>query len=302
MFVKIFRIFKYGFQSFLRNGWLSFSTIGIMILALAVFEGLIFFNFIGKGAIETIKDKVDISVYFKSNVPEDEMLRVKRTLEGLSEVKSVEYVSKEQALKEFTERHADDEVIAETLKQLETNPLLASLNVKATELEQYDAIATYLESQSLDEMIENVTYEQNQVVIKRLTSFIDVFKRSGFALTVFLSFLAIMVTLTTISLAIFSDKEQITIMRLVGAPNSFIRGPYVVEGMVYGALAAFLSFLIFIPFIDFLGPHILRFVPGVNVTNYFSQNFFYLFVYQLVFGVGLGVMSSWIAIHRYLRV
>jgi len=302
MFVKLFRIIKYGMQSFLRNGWLSLSTIGIMVLALAVFEGLIFFNFVSKGAVMSVEDKVDVSVYFKSSVEEDEILRIKRTLEGLEEVRTVEYVSKEQALKEFTERHKDDEVISETLKELDVNPLLASLNVKAKTLEQYDAVAEYLQSESLSPSIEKVTYEQNQTVIERLKILIGVFKKGGFGLTAFLAFLAVMVTLTTISLAIFSDREQITIMRLVGAPNSFIRGPYVVEGMVYGSIAAFITFLISIPVIDYVGPFVLRFVPGVSISSYFDSNFFYLFLYLLLFGVGLGVVSSWIAIRRYLRV
>ena len=109
--VTLFRIFKYGWQSFWRNGWLSVSTIAVMLLALVVFEGLILFNVVSKGAIGAIEEKVDISVYFKSNVLEDTVLNLKRSLEGLSEVKFVEYVSKEQALATFKERHANEETI-----------------------------------------------------------------------------------------------------------------------------------------------------------------------------------------------
>ena len=192
--VTLFRILKYGWQSFLRNGWLSISTIGIMILALLVFEGLILFNVVSKGATQAIQEKVDISVYFKSNVSEDTILNLKRSLEGLDEVKYVEYISKDQALADFKARHASEDTITQTLAELDTNPLLASLNIKAKDLHHYDSIAQYLEKPDFQDIIEKITYAQNQVVIDRLTSLIDNFQRGGFALTLFLAFLAVMVT------------------------------------------------------------------------------------------------------------
>src|SRR3989344_1044460 len=128
--VTLSRIIKYGWQAFLRNGWLSVSTIGIMILALIVFEGLILFNIIANGAAESLQEKIDISVYFKSNASEDSILNIKRSLEGLTEVKNVDYISREEALEDFKVRHAGEDVITQTLEELEENPLLASLNIK----------------------------------------------------------------------------------------------------------------------------------------------------------------------------
>ena len=232
--VTLFRIFKYGWQSFWRNGWLSVSTIAVMILALLVFEGLILFNVVSKGAMQAVQEKVDISIYFKSNVPEDTILNLKRSIEGLDEVKSAEYISKEEALASFKARHANEDTITQTLNELDNNPLLASLNVKAKDLHHYDSIASYLEKPDFQDIIQKITYAQNQVVINRLTSLIDNFGRGGFALTIFLAFLATIVTFNTIRLAIFSNSDQISIMRLVGASNNFIRGPYVVEGLMYG--------------------------------------------------------------------
>ena len=238
MLVSLSRIIKYGIQSFLRNGWLSASTIGIMILTLVVFEGLVLFNHISGEALRAIKEKVDISVYFKSNVPEDSILSVKRSLESLDEVKETKYVSREDALKQFKERHAEDEAIVQTLSELDDNPLLASLNIKAKELSQYESIASYLETPSLRDLIERVTYAQNQIVIDRLSAIIRMSNRSIAILTTFLVFLAIIVTFNTVRLNIFSSSEQISIMRLVGASNGFIRGPFVVEGIIYGIIAS----------------------------------------------------------------
>jgi len=286
----------------LRNGTLSVSTIGIMILALIVFEGLILFNVVSTGAIASIQEKVDISVYFKSNVPEDRILDTKRALEGLTEVKFVEYVSRDEALADFKERHAGDETVIQTLEELEENPLLASLNIKAQDLNQYGTIASYLEAPALAEIIEKVTYAQNKVVIDRLTSVVSTLEKGVIILTVFLAVLAVLITFNTIRLAIFSNREQIEIMRLVGASNSFIRGPYIFEGVVYGVLAAFISFVILIPVIDFASPPIANFILEVNLADYLTNHWLRLVLYQILFGAGLGIVSSVFAIRRYLRV
>jgi len=300
--VTLFRVFKYGWQNFWRNGWLSVSTIAIMILALLVFEGLILFNVISNGALRAIQDKVDISVYFKSNVSEDTILSLKRSLEGLDEVNYVEYVSQEQALANFKARHANEDTITQTLSELDTNPLLASLNIKAKDLHRYESIASYLEKPDFQDEIEKVTYAQNQVVIDRLTALVDNLSRGGFALTIFLAFLAAIVTFNTIRLAIFSSSDQLGIMRLVGASNAFVRGPFMVEGLMYGVISALIGFLLFIPIIGFLSPHIASFVPEVGLQDYFNANLISLLLYQLLFGVALGVISSVIATRRYLSI
>lgn len=302
MFVEISRIIKYGFHSFLRNGWLSTSTVGIMILALVVFEGLILFNVVAKGAVQAIQDKIDISVYFKSNAAEDSILNIKRSLEGLTEVSAVIYTSRDEALSEFKKRHEKDEVITQTLSQLDENPLLASLNVKAKDPRNYSTIAEYLEKPVFQNLIEKVTYTQNYVVINRIISLVDTVGKSGAILTSFLTFLAVMITFNTIRLTIFSNREQIGIMRLVGASNNFTRGPYVVEGVLYGIIAGVLSFLIFIPIINFISPYITNFIPEVDLKLYFNDYFVRILLYQLLFGVGLGIISSVIAIRKYLHV
>ena len=299
--VTISRIVKYGLQAIWRNGLLSASTVSIMILAALVFEGLIIFNVIGKSATQSIQEKIDISVYFKSNTPEDSILSIKRSLEGLNEVKEVEYISREQALEDFKARHSDDDAIKQALDELTSNPLLASLNVKAKDPHEYKTIANYLENQNLKEKVEKITYAQNQVVIERLISLIDTVKGTGILLTIFFAFLAVMVTFNTIRLAIFSNSEQLGIMRIVGASNKFIQGPYVIEGIFYGFVSAVISFVILVPLIGFLSPYLHTFIPELDLRVYFRESYISLFLYQLLFCVGVGIISSSIAIRRYLK-
>ncbi len=302
MATTLARIIKYGFQSFRRNGWLTVASVNVMTLALIVANGLIIFSVITETAVASLQDKIDISVYFKVEVPEDEILAISRSLRGLAEVKDVEYISKEKALEIFTEKHKDDPRIEQALKELEGNPLLASLNIKAHNAEQYAAIASYLSAQSFNDSLDNVTYNQSRVAIDRLAKIVKTVERIGLGLSIFLAITATLVVFNTISLAIYSNREEITVMRLVGASNTFINGPYIVEAVIFGIIAAVLSLAIAAPFIDLASPYVESFIPEMQLSTYFYGNLARLFMYQLLFGVILGVISASIAIRRYLKI
>ena len=302
MFTALSRIIKNGFVGFWRNGWLSTATISILIIALVVFECLIIFRVLTETALTAIQDKIDISVYFKSVVPEDEILKVKKAIETLPEIKEVEYISKDQALLDFQEKHKDDPTISQSIEELQNNPLLASFNVKAHDPNEYAGIAEYLNKASFNADFEKVTYAQNEIVIERLNKIIATAEKSGLILIIALAAIAILVTFNTIRLAIYSSREEIEIMRLVGASNSFIRGPYLVEGIMYGVIAAILSVLIAAPAVYFMSPYIRVFIPEMNLWPYFLTNLFALTLYQILFGVVLGLISSYIAVRKYLRI
>jgi cell division transport system permease protein len=301
MITSILRIIKYGLQNFKRNAWLSTATIAIMVMTLLVFMGLIIFNVMTGTVIKSVQDKIDVSVYFKNNAPEDEILRIKSTLETLPEVKSIEYVSKDKALEIFKERHKEDATISQALQQLSDNPLLASLNVKARQTEEYPVIAAYLNNESISPFVERVTYSQNATIIDRLGKILSTAKRVGIALTVFMSLMAILITFNAIRLAIYSARENVSIMRLVGGSNFFIRGPFLVEGILYGIISAILSMLLLVPAAYWTSPYLSVLAPEVNFWSYFTSNFLSLLFYQLLFGMGLGLISSFIAVGKYLR-
>src|SRR5258708_3227934 len=204
MFTIISRILHYGFKNFWRNGWLSTTTVAIMVLSLLVFSGLIMFGITTNRAATSIEDKIDISVYFKTNTPEDQILNIKQSLESLSEVKAVNYVSSDQALEIFKTTHKDDSVISQAINELNTNPLEASLNIKAQQPEQYATIADYLTAPNLNTYVDSVSYSKNQDVIQRLTAIVNNVNRGGLALVLFLAIVAGPVFLFTTLLATYS--------------------------------------------------------------------------------------------------
>jgi cell division transport system permease protein len=302
MATTLLRILKYGFQSFWRNGWLSTATVLVMVLALITFQGLLLFDVVTGAAVTSIRDKIDIAVYFRRTAAEDDMLTMKKAVEQLPTIKSVEYISSADALATFKEKHKNDPTISQALAELAANPLLASLNVKAKDPNDYPAIAEYLENQGFSSLVEKVTYSQNKNAIDRLNKLVDTLNRVGLAVTIFIAFAASLVAFNTIRLAIYSNREEIGIMRLVGASNTFIKGPYIVDGILYGFFGALVTVLLTAPLMNVAAPVIARLIPEMNLETYFYANLLTLFGYLLLFGAALGIASSWVAIRRYLRV
>jgi len=301
MFTIISRIFHFGLKNFWRNGWLSTATVAIMTLASIGFLGLIIFGVITHSAASAIQDKIDISVYFNTNTSEDEILNIQQSLEGLSQVASVDYISQDQALATFQQNHASDPTVSQAINELDTNPLEASLNVKAKDPSQYGAINDYLSSPDLASYIDTISYTQNQDVINRLAAIVRDVSIGGWIMTIFLALVAGLVMFNTIRLAIYSNREEIGVMRVVGASNSLVRGPFVVEGMLWGLIAAVISVAVFAPALYFVSPYLNEFIPGLNIFQYFYTHIVQLFVYELLFGVIIGGLSSFWAVRRYLK-
>ncbi len=300
MFTVISRIIQYGMKSFWRNGWLSATTVAIMLLALLVSMGLIIFSHVTNQAVASLQDKIDISVYFKTNAPEDEILNIKSSLENMAEVKSVEYISSARALEIFKSKHSEDQ-IGQAISELNSNPLEPSLNIKAKRTDQYGVIADYFNAPSLTQLVEEVSYAKNQTAIDRLNIIVQNVSRGGFVLTLVMALVAGLVVFNTIRLAIYSNREEIGIMRAVGASNGLVRGPYVVEGILGGVTAAVLSVLISAPIIYSISPYLNSFIPDLNIFSYFSANALKFSAYQILFAIVIGGFSSFIAVRRYLK-
>ena len=219
----------------------------------------------------------------------------------MSQVKSVQYISNAQALQIFEQQHANDPTISQALNELGANPLSASLNIKANNPNDYPVIASYLNSSQVSGLVENVSYNQNQLVIKRLAEIINISREAGLILTIILAFAATLIAFNTILIAIYSNREEVEIMRFVGASNTFISGPYIIEGVVYGIVAAVISLLILTPIVFVISPYMQVFIPGFSLQQYFVGSLFLLFLYEIIFGSVIGIISGMIALRRYLK-
>ena len=301
MFINFRRIVKAGIVGFWRNGWISFATVLIMVLTLFVVGSLVLSNVILTSVLVSLEDKVDITVYFRIDAPEGEILAVRDSLEGLGEVKEVEYVSRTEALAYFRERHKENALITQSLDELSDNPLGASLNVRATDPSHYKAISNFLEANVLSGILDKITYRQNELVIERLTGILLTSRRIGVVVSLLLAAIAFLVAFNTIRMAIYTSREEIKVMKLVGASNWYTRGPFLVEGFLHGFFGSVIALLIFFPLTYWLGPQSEIFFGGPDLYVYYTTHILELFLVLFLIGIIIGILSSSIAIRRYLR-
>lgn len=302
MFITFKRIIKSGLKNFYRNGWLSTATISVMVLTLVVISALLMLNVIASAVLTNLQEKIDVSVYFKLEAIEEDILVIKSQLEKLTEVERVNYVSRDEALMKFRERHKDNPYLIQSLQELGENPLEASLNIKSREASQYEAISKFLEGIYYSNIIDKVDYRQNKEVIDKLAYIIANIKLAGLSLSGVLILVVILVTFNAIRLAIYSSREEIKVMRLVGASNWFIQGPFIIEGILYGIFSSLITLGILYPIFYFASPKLSGFLSIEDFFTYFQANVWSFLVLLLGIGVVLGVLSSFVAIRKYLKV
>ena len=190
----------------------------------------------------------------------------------------------------------------ESLEEVAVNPFPASLNINAWEPNYYISIASFLESSSFSELISKIDYGQKAATIERVFSITSTVSRTGIILGLILVLVVVIIIFNTAKLAIYKSEEEIEIMRLVGASNWFIRGPFLAQGAVCGVFATLIAFLLFIGTLYFISPKLMVLAPGLDIFTFFVNNLFIILGIQFLAGVGLGIISSWLAVRKYLRV
>jgi cell division transport system permease protein len=301
MFISLKRIIRSGLQNFFRNSSQSGATVFILTITVISLSFLFLFHYFSQFIIEELRKKADISVYFKEEVLPEEILKIKSEIEKLPETKEVKYVSKEKALEKFIERHKNEPILLESLEELGENPFLASLNVKFGKAPQYEKVTNFLAT-AYGQIIEKIDYHQRKPVIDKIFNLTSTIKKVGIIFILVSAFLVILVAFNTIKLAILNSRQEIQIMKLVGASNWFVRGPFLIQGIITGIFAVLISLLIFSLVCYFISPKVLKLFPELNIFDYFLANFWQLVLIQIGSGVGLGVISSLIAIRKYLKI
>jgi cell division transport system permease protein len=306
MFTSFKRIFSAGATTFSRNALVSFATVLIMTATLTIIATLMLLSAILSNTLTAIEDKVDINVYFTTAAQETDILSVKSHLEKLPDVARVEYTSRDQALADFRSRHADDQLTLQALDQLGENPLGASLAVKATDPSKYAGIVNYLSSDAnipgSSSIIERVNYYQNKTVIDRLTQAIGTTQKAGLVIVLIFAIASIIIAFATVRLAIYSARDEIAVMRLVGASNTFIRGPFIVSGILAGLISAVITLILFYPVTWYAGKKLASWLGGFNLFSYYVSHFPLILLVLVGSGVLLGGLASFVAVRRYLFI
>ncbi len=300
--LKLWRTFKEGWLNFKRNGWLSFATVSILTLSLFIVSLSVLLGLTTHYILESMRDKVTVSVSFNPDIPEKRILEIRDELSKYKkEIASVEYVSREDALSSFLAESGDDPVIKQAIDEIGENPLLASLVIKAVQPEYYEVIVNQIQRSTFQSDISRINYVKNKKIFDRLDRINSATKKIGLILGSAFIFIAILITFNTIRITIYSHRQEFEIMRLVGASNIYVRMPFVFEGVFYGIAAALMTTLSLFGAVYFISPITENAIPQGNFMGLYLQFFFPVFLGTLFLGILLGVISSSIAIRRYLR-
>ncbi len=238
---------------------------------------------------------------------ETDILAVKDKLEALPEVEQVSYTSADDALIAFRARHATDQLTLQALDELGGNPLDASLEVRAKDPSEYESIVNFLQaspalSSGGASIVDRINYQQNKDVIDRISAALSATRAVGFAVVLLFALASILIAFATIRLAIYTSRDEIAVMRLVGASNLYIQGPFIVAGTITGVSAALIVLILLWPASWYVGLRTVDWLGGFNLGSYYASHFFLIALIILLSGIALGAIASILAIRRYLKV
>jgi cell division transport system permease protein len=302
MFLTLKRTLGEALKNFFRNGLMSFAALGIMTFSLYLIGMLIFLSLAGNLIFKSLEEKADISVYFKPDIKEEVILEAKNEIEKNNQVLSATYISKDEALVNFKAENANEPIILESLEEIGENPLLASLTIQAKNPAQFPSIYEAISQSAWSENLSRINYEKNKELIDKITASVSTAKKVGLTLGIIFCFISILIIFNAIRLTIYNQKQEIEIMRLVGASNAYIRWPYIFEGIFYALAGTILALLFAILTIKLANPYFSPKILGQSLSGFFWQNSLNIFSLQLLLGIILGVFSSLIAIRKYLKI
>lgn len=293
-----------AFSHFFRNWTTSFGAVITIFLSLFIIGLFIVGSALVTSAIGTIEDTVTINVFISDDATDDEVQAFQEKLESWQNVQSVNFKSKEDALEEYRNMSSGAD---STIAALDgENPLPRSYEVVMEDSSQVEDMASRIkEDTDFQAMADNGDVDESvqysQEMVGRLFQVTGYIRIACIVLVALLTFIAFIFINNTIRLSITARRREIAIMRLVGASNGFIRGPFVTEGVLQALLGALLSIGVLELVRNFLMPRVMNMVSWWQFEIPLEV---YLMTYGALILVGLviGLFGSAIAMRRYLKV
>jgi len=207
-------------------------------------------------------------------------------------------------LENFKIKHFDNPQLLSSLDELDENPLGATLIITAKDVNNYTDIIDVLNSDDFKAIIQNKNFNDYKKAVEQTTMITYKVKKVGIIASIIFAMVALLILFYTIKIAIYTHKEEIGIMKLVGASHFFIKAPFLIESILYSILACLLSILVIYPLLKLLNPHISAFFVGTdfNLLDYFRTHIFVIMGWQLIGAIVLNLISSVAALGKYLKV
>ncbi|MEI6529466.1 MAG: permease-like cell division protein FtsX [Candidatus Falkowbacteria bacterium] len=301
--LSLYRIIKFSFQDIARNIWLTIVTITILLLALFTINTLLTVRVISDNAVAAVKEKINISLYLKADAPESEIMALKAKISNSDKVKSINYVSRQSALETFREKYKNNQAVLAALKELGRNPLSPSLTIVPKNFDESSLLINELKVID-NPIIESRDFSDNTSILNKINAITKRVNEVGMFIVAIFILTSLLVVYNAIRVAIYTHRQEIEIMRLVGASNFFIYMPYIVSAFVYALLSILIVISVFYPFLSLLQPYLEVFFMGynVNILSYFVDNFTMIFGSQFLVVMLINVVASLFAVRKYARI
>jgi cell division transport system permease protein len=304
--ITLKRIVQTGAVNFVRNASLAIAAMAVMVVTLTIVLFSLITNATFTNTIGQITDKIDVSVYLVDDIKTPQKDKLIADLRGLDNVKSVKYLSKDDALKRYISQNAGNQDLLAAINET-SNPLPATVLIKPRDLNKIQDIKNFLTKPEITKMqsAEPSYSGDRKEAIDKITHATNILQRVGIVAVILFTVISALIIFNTIQMAIFNRRDEIQIMRLLGAGTWYIRGPFVVESVIYGILSAIISILImhaaFVASSGALQASSLGLLDIQYASDFFRQHFLGLLTLQILVGIVIGAASSVIATRRYLK-
>jgi len=303
--INLIRIFKFAIQGFFRNFWLSLVTITMMVMAVLSVTILVAMDYVKEATITGVENKIDILVELKMGISKEEVQNFVIDLERLAEIQNIRIISPEENKELFKQYNINNNINKVLdLYEEEENPFSYFLAIQAYDLNQYPTILEFINQDKYVNLVETSDLDTHQEFIAKINSISNFVNKYSWYLAGIFSLISIIVIFNTIRISIYTRRDEVIIMKLVGATNWFIRAPFILEGVFYALIAVLLVIAMIYPVINFIQPSLNNYFQdanSINLSAYFNDNFVRIFVYQFLVLAFINIVSTSIAIRRYLK-
>lgn len=300
------RVLRTGAVNFVRNAWLAIAAMAIMVITLTIILFSVVANATFNNTVQQITDKINISIYLKDTVTKPQSDQFVQGLKRLPNVETVTYLSKNDALKAYMQQNADNPQLLAAISQTD-NPLPATIQVKPRELNKLSEIRAFSERPEYKKLQSDPMSDSGdrRQAIDKITHATNIMRRAGVVAVLVFTTISVLIIFNTIQMAIFNRRDELQIMRLLGATTWYIRGPFVVETIIYGVISAVVSVLLinalFVTASSSLQATSLGLLDIAYSQKFFEKYYWLLLLIQLTLGILIGAVSSIIATRRYLK-
>ena len=306
-FLTYVRMVRYGVNNFSRNAWLTIAATAVMTVTLTVvFVSLAAHNVL-VDTVSEVRNKVDMSIYVKTDTDAKDVKAIQSHLEKLSSVKKVTYVSPEAARADFAQQNANNNSVLSALNEA-TNQLPGTFRIKVIDINDTRQLEQFVKSDSalknhLDPSREPSFAGSRRSAIEGIGRVMSFTEKAGLGASILFIAISSLIVFNTIRMAIFNRKDEIQMMKLIGADRSFIRGPFIVEAVVYGIIAGIIASAIGVAALYSTSNNLISYgIVMRGTTDLVTTYGIAVIAGMVIMGALIGIISSLFATQRYLKI